>query len=84
MARRCRALRPAEIRAISCCCAGAGLGRRRLPVCLVFPDGRRPEAGGAEPGGAEAGGAEAGGAEGRAGADAGGQKPGRGPGDSAW
>ncbi len=36
-ARRCLALRPAEIRAISCCWAGAGPGLRRVPACPVHP-----------------------------------------------
>jgi hypothetical protein len=43
-ARRCRALLPAEIRAISCCWAGAGPGLRRVPGCPARPGGRGPAA----------------------------------------
>ena len=49
-ARRCRAFLLAEMRAISCCCAGDGPGLRRAPARLVPPGGGRGGPGGAEPG----------------------------------
>jgi hypothetical protein len=51
-ARRCRALLLAEMRAISCCCAGDGPGLRRAPARFGPPGGGPggPD-GGPEPGG---------------------------------